>query len=80
MFNILSNIEKQFISNNLKAEFREENRKLTEFRTLKFERLNYDGQVIVHLGNTKILSQVFAKLISPEADRPNEGIIMFNVN
>jgi len=31
------------------------------------------------LGETIILSQVFAKLINPGTDRQNEGVIVFNV-
>ena len=80
MFNLMSNIEKEFFLNNLKTELRKDNRKLTSFRTIKIEKMTYDGQVIVNLGNNKVFSQIFAKLVCPDSDRPNEGIILFNVH
>ena len=80
MFNLISSIEKTFVLNNLKSDFREESEKLTSFRKIHFEQLKEDGQVILHLGKTKILSQIFAKLVCPDKSRPNDGIIMFNVN
>jgi len=39
-----------------------------------------DGQVLLHLGQTKIYSQIFAKLICPEKERQNEGVIVFNID
>lgn len=79
MFNLLSNIEKSYLLNNLRSECRDSKRKLTAFRTVKIEKMTYDGQVLVNIGSTKVFSQIFAKLVCPEVDRPNEGIILFNV-
>ncbi len=81
MYNPISNNEKQYLLNNLiKNDFRENNRELEEFREIKIKKLQENGQCEVRLGNTLVISQIFSKLISPNKERPNEGVIVFTVN
>lgn len=80
MFNPISNNEKQFLLNNLiKHNFREGRRGLEEFRDIKIRKLDENGQVEIKIGNTLVISQIFAKLITPNKERPNEGVIVFSV-
>lgn len=79
MFNPLSNNEKKFIQDNLLNDFREDSRKLNEYRNIKLTKLNENGQIQLEIGNTLIITQVFAKLINATSDRPNEGVIVFSV-
>lgn len=81
MFNPISNNERQFILSYLKTkELREDNRREDEYRTISIKKLKENGQIEVKFGKTLIISQIFAKLVSPNADRPNEGIIVFSLD
>jgi exosome complex RNA-binding protein Rrp42 (RNase PH superfamily) len=80
MFNIVSNSEKQFFQNNFKNDIRMDKRALDSFRNIKLTLLDENGQVETKLGNTLVISQVFCKLISPNKDRPSEGVIVFTVD
>lgn len=80
MFNNLSNNEKNFLLTCLKNEQREDERKLLEYRNIKLTKLKENGQIQLQIGQTLIISQVFAKLINITNDRPNEGVIVFSVN
>lgn len=80
MFNPISNNEKQFILQNLiKTSFREGKRDAEEYRRINIRKLKENGQVETKIGNTMVIAQIFAKLICPGKDRPNEGIIVFSV-
>jgi exosome complex RNA-binding protein Rrp42 (RNase PH superfamily) len=81
MFNPISNNEKQFLLTNLiKNSFREGRRELEDFRNIEIKKLQENGQVEVKIGNTMIISQIFAKLICPNKERPNEGYVVFSVD
>ena len=79
MFNPISTNEKKFILSNLLNQTREDSRKLLDYRNIKITKLKENGQIQIELGNTLIISQVFAKLINTTNDRPNEGVIVFSV-
>ena len=80
MFNPISNNEKSFLLNNLiKNTYREGKRGIEEYRDVKIRKLDENGQCEVKIGNTLVISQIFAKLISPSKERPNEGVIIFTV-
>ncbi len=80
MFNPISNNEKQFLLENLiKNSFRDGERALEEYRNISIRKLEENGQCEVRLGDTLVISQIFAKLVSPNKERPNEGIIVFSV-
>jgi exosome complex component RRP45 len=81
MFTALNNIEKNFITNCLvKSDYRENGRDLESFRKIAFKKLDENGQVEVRLGETLIISQIFAKLVKPNSDRGNEGIVVFSID
>lgn len=81
MFNPVSNNEKNFLLANLqKNGFREDRRGIEDFREIILNKLDENGQVEVKLGQTLIISQIFAKLIYPSNDRASEGVIIFNVS
>lgn len=79
MFSPLSNNEKKFVITNLIDNFREDSRKMNEYRNIKLTKLKENGQIQLEIGNTLIITQVFAKLINATSDRPNEGVIVFSV-
>jgi exosome complex component RRP45 len=79
MFNIISNSEKDFLLKYLKDDKRLDGRELEDFRNIKITKLDENGQVETKLGNTFVISQIFAKLVAPNIDRPNEGVIVFSV-
>jgi len=80
MFNTISNNEKEFLLSNLiKNSLREGRRELEDYREIKIKKLELNGQVEVKIGKTMIISQIFAKLIFPQIDRPNEGSVVFSV-
>ena len=81
MFNPISNNEKMFLLENLiKNSFREGRRGLEDFREISIRKLEENGQVEVKLGNTLVIAQIFAKLIAPNKERPNEGVVVFSVS
>jgi exosome complex RNA-binding protein Rrp42 (RNase PH superfamily) len=81
MFNPISNNEKQFILENLvKNNIRDGGRESEDYRDISIKKLDENGQCEVKLGDTLVISQIFAKLVSPNKERPNEGIIVFSVN
>lgn len=79
MFNPLSNNEKSFILTNLRKNTREDGRDVEEFRKISITKLTENGQIELKLGNSLIISQIFAKLVCPNKDRPNDGVIVFSV-
>ncbi len=90
MFNTISNNERQFLLNNLSCETgpirnvkRSKNNKddPTElYRKISIKKLKENGQVELKIGDTMIISQIFAKLTPPQNDRPNEGYVAFSVS
>ena len=81
MFNPISNNEKQFILQSLiKSNLREGRRGMEEYRQIKIRKLEENGQVEVRLGETLVIAQIFAKMIAPSKERPNEGVIVFSVD
>ena len=83
MFNLISTNEKNFITKRLNAEpnpIREDKRESFSYRNISIRKLHSNGQIEVKIGNTLVISQIFAKLTSPYVDRPSEGIITFSVD
>jgi hypothetical protein len=80
MFNPISNIRKQFLLNELiNNKRREDKRDIEQFREISIKKLEDNGQVELKIGKTLVISQIFAKLICPNKDRANEGVIVFSV-
>lgn len=82
MFNIISTNEKNFLLRRLLTEplFREGKRDALSYRDISIRKLFSNGQVEVRIGNTLVISQIYAKLTTPYIDRPNEGIVVFSVD
>jgi exosome complex RNA-binding protein Rrp42 (RNase PH superfamily) len=80
MFNIVSNLEKNFFQNNLKNGLRVDRRGIENYRDIKITKLEENGQVETKLGNTLVISQIFSKLVAPAKDRASEGVIVFSVD
>jgi exosome complex RNA-binding protein Rrp42 (RNase PH superfamily) len=79
MFNIISNSEKEFLLKYLKEDKRLDDRGLEDYRKIKITKLDENGQIETKLGNTLVISQIFAKLVAPNKERPSEGVIVFSV-
>jgi exosome complex RNA-binding protein Rrp42 (RNase PH superfamily) len=80
MFNIVSNTEKQFFQNHLNNGQRIDGRDLENYRDIVLTKLGENGQVETRIGNTLVISQIFCKLISPNRERPGEGVIVFTID
>lgn len=80
MFTYLPKIEKEFLLNQIADQNRLSGRKFNEYRDIFIKKLENPGQVIVDIGDTSVYCQIFSSLVSPQPDRPNEGIIMFNLD
>ena len=73
MFNTISNNEKEFILAALENDFRVDARGPTDLRNIdikfgtntKQNKNNKNGQVLLQMGHTKILTQTHLKLCSP---------------
>ena len=79
MFNIISNTDKERILSNINDNKRSHTRGFEEFRNIDITKLDTNGQIQTKIGNTLIISQIFSKLISPNKERPSEGVIVFSV-
>ena len=89
MFSTISINEKDFIVQALESNFRVDARGPTELRNLDIKfgtntdrnPNNKNGQVLVSMGHTKILTQTQLKLCNPSMPgKPQEGFIKFNVD
>jgi exosome complex RNA-binding protein Rrp42 (RNase PH superfamily) len=80
MFNPISNVQKQFLLSELiNNQTREDKRDVEDFREISIKKLEDNGQIELKIGKTLVISQIFAKLISPNKDRANEGVVVFSV-
>ena len=79
MFSIIPKIEKEYILNNIKLHQRSDNRNFNNYRDICIKQLHENGQIQVTIGNTMVISQIFSSIISPSADRSNEGVIVFSI-
>jgi exosome complex component RRP45 len=87
MSSLIPNINKTFLqelfskedNNSIK---RPDNRSIKEYRPISINRItsSYNSPIKVSIGNTQIISLLNAKLVQPRSDRPNEGIISFQVD
>ena len=81
MFNPISNIQKQFLLSDLiNNQKRDDKRGIEDFRDISIKKLEENGQVELKIGKTLVISQIFAKLITPNKERGNEGVIVFSVS
>ena len=86
MSSLIPNINKAFLqelfSINDKEIKRQDNRNLNEYRPISINHItsNYNSPIKVNIGNTEIISYINAKLVQPRSDRPNEGMLSFQVD
>lgn len=83
MFNTISTNEKDFTLTLLKDRtkpIREDSRDVEQYRNITIKKLPSNGQVEVCIGNTRIISQIYAKVTKPFIDHPNEGMIVFTID
>ena len=80
MISVLNKLEFDYIRSNIEMENRLDNRILNSFRNISFKKLKNNGQVRVSIGNTTVIGQIYSTLISPQKDKPNEGMISFAID
>lgn len=80
MFNTIPRIEKENLITNLKNGFRQDYRVFQSYRNINLKKLYENGQIEVNIGFTRVIGQIFSSLVSPLNDKPNEGMIMFNID
>lgn len=76
----LPNPEKEFIEIALNQEIRLDNRAFEDYRDITIRKLGENGQVIASIGETRALAGIYSSLVSPQSDKPGEGIIIFSVD
>jgi exosome complex component RRP45 len=77
---ILSNNQRNFITDAASQGLRIDGRGLFEYRKLSINFMKTRGQVEVSLGDSLIFCVVDINLDKPYTDRPSEGFLNFNVN
>ncbi|KAG2232668.1 ribosomal protein S5 domain 2-type protein [Thamnidium elegans] len=70
--------ERAFVLEALKQGRRVDGREVYDVRPLSITLGSDYGHVEVHLGKTKVVAIVSAEVIRPYADKPTEGILIFN--
>lgn len=76
----VSNVEKNFILSALEDNKRIDGRSLNERRDISIDFGREDGCCVCTLGRTRVLAQASCSIVEPRATRPNEGLLMINVN
>lgn len=78
---ILDEVKKNFIKAKLEKGEREDGRQLLDYRPIRVEKgyvPNAEGSCLAHVGDTKVLCGVKFDVMTPFADRPEEGVFMTN--
>jgi len=76
----VSNVEKSFILSALEDNKRIDGRLLNERRDISIDFGREDGCCVCTLGRTRVIAQASCSIVEPRATRPNEGLLMINVN
>lgn len=77
---LISNNEARFIVQALREEQRIDGRRPFDYRPVEYKFAADDSGAEVLLGRTRVLTAVSAELVSPFADRGNEGRVQYNVD
>ncbi len=78
---IVDEVKKDYIKDLIKNGRRPDNRGLLEYRPISVQKgiiPNAEGSALAHIGETKVLAGVKLDLMTPFADRPGEGVVIFN--
>jgi len=77
----ISKITKETLINLIKEGKRIDERKLEEYREIKFEldvSKNAEGSAMVEIGNTKVVAGIKIDVTKPFRDSPDEGVLIVN--
>ncbi|XP_019744965.1 exosome complex component RRP45 isoform X2 [Hippocampus comes] len=75
----LSNCERDFLLKAIQEKKRLDGRQTYDYRKLKIMFGTDFGCCFVELGKTRVMAQVSCELVAPKENRPNEGIMFFNI-
>lgn len=76
----LPTINSNFLSVALDQGVRLDNRGFENYRDIEIKRLAENGQVLVSIGRTSVLCSIFSSVVTPQSDKPSEGIIVFSID
>ncbi|XP_008285987.1 exosome complex component RRP45 [Stegastes partitus] len=75
----LSNCERDFLLKAIEEKKRLDGRQTYDYRRIKITFGTDYGCCFVDLGKTRVMAQVSCELVAPKENRPNEGIMFFNI-
>ncbi|XP_043970995.1 exosome complex component RRP45 isoform X1 [Gambusia affinis] len=75
----LSNCERDFILKAIEEKKRLDGRQTYDYRKIKITFGTDYGCCFVDLGQTRVMAQVSCELVVPKENRPNEGVMFFNL-
>ncbi|XP_019940065.2 exosome complex component RRP45 [Paralichthys olivaceus] len=75
----LSNCERDFLLRAIQEKKRLDGRQTYDYRKIKITFGTDYGCCFVDLGKTRVMAQVSCELVAPKENRPNEGIMFFNI-
>ncbi|KAJ8000560.1 hypothetical protein DPEC_G00181370 [Dallia pectoralis] len=75
----LSNCERDFILKAIEEKKRLDGRQTYDYRNIKISFGTDFGCCFVDMGKTRVMAQVSCELITPKENRPNDGIMFFNI-
>ncbi|XP_026159284.1 exosome complex component RRP45 [Mastacembelus armatus] len=75
----LSNCERDFLLKAIEEKKRLDGRQTYDYRKIKITFGSDYGCCFVDLGKTRVMAQVSCELVAPKENRPNEGIMFFNI-
>uniref|UniRef100_A0A672YJ59 Exoribonuclease phosphorolytic domain-containing protein n=1 Tax=Sphaeramia orbicularis TaxID=375764 RepID=A0A672YJ59_9TELE len=76
---LLSNCERDFLLKAIEEKKRLDGRQTYDYRKIKITFGTDYGCCYVDLGKTRVMAQVSCELVAPKENRPNEGIMFFNI-
>ncbi|XP_060946545.1 exosome complex component RRP45 [Limanda limanda] len=75
----LANCERDFLLKAIQEKKRLDGRQTYDYRKIKITFGTDYGSCFVDLGKTRVMGQVSCELVAPKENRPNEGIMFFNI-
>ncbi|XP_061685425.1 exosome complex component RRP45 [Syngnathoides biaculeatus] len=75
----LSNCERDFLLTAIREKKRLDGRQTYDYRKIKVMFGTDFGCCFVELGKTRVMAQVSCELVAPKENRPNEGMMFFNI-
>ncbi|KAM7418507.1 hypothetical protein PAMA_015903 [Pampus argenteus] len=75
----LSNCERDFLLKAIVEKKRLDGRQTYDYRKIKITFGTDYGCCFVDLGKTRVMAQVSCEIVAPKENRPNEGIMFFNI-